>query len=415
MTSPLDPAATTTAVGAAIGHTGPAPTPIPSMPVGPLARWLGHPGATERHWWHHVQHALAAQDQHAAVAAGICAAVVVAVLLVQRAARNAATRHGRSLHVDPPAQPSADGGIALWRQLAPLLSGRHTLAGTRPPVALEWIAEAGRLQVGLWCSRTVGASAVTEAVQTAWPGAQLTAGDPPTLLPGRSAHPPQRTSCAVVRLALPPWYPFGTTEPSTPGRGEAGLGDPLRGLLTALASPPVQGRAVLQILARPATGRSQRRARKAGLALRTGAPGRATPRSWSRPRPATSTVGGPVDPVALADARAITSKLIDAPLFQVDVRVAVITPAGRAGRHARAAWLRHVAGALGLYSGRQRLLLTRARRTRRPINHRQPGRGFLASLHEIAALAHLPAEPSRYGITLAPARAVAAPADLADA
>ncbi|MHB1800182.1 MAG: hypothetical protein ACYCU5_00740 [Actinomycetes bacterium] len=402
----------------------PTPTPLPTRsggPVppgvqdGPLARWLQHPGATQRQWWHQLGHALAAQEQHIAAAAGICATVVVAVVLTRRAARRAALRHGHWLHVDPPAQPCADGGIALWRQLAPLLSSRRGLGGARPPVALEWIAEGGRLRVGLWCSRTVGVSAVAEAVHTAWPGAQLTAGDPPALLPRRSARPSLRISCATVRLALPHWYPFSGNEPSTPGHGEAGLGDPLRGLLTALASPPTGSRAVLQILARPATGRAQRRARTAALARRTGAPARATPLSWSNRRPAAATTRGPVDPVALADARAITDKLIDAPLFHVDVRVAVVTPSDRAGRRARTAWLRHVAGALGLYSGRQRLLLTRTRHTRDAINHRQSGRGFLASLREIAAVAHLPAEPSRYGMTVAPARAVAAPADLADA
>ena len=386
------------------------------MPDGPLARWLRHPGATEGRWLHHLVRALAAQEQHAALAAGTFTALAVTVLLARRAARLAAARRGCWLHIDPPAQPPADGGIALWRQLAPLLSSRGTLAGTRPPVALEWVADAGRLRVGLWCSRTVGLGAVTEAVQTAWPGAQLTASDPPALLPGRSARPARRSSCARVRLALPAWHPFGNTEPSATGRGEAGAGDPLRGLLTALASAPAAGRAVLQLLAQPATGRAQRHARRAALALRTGTPLRSTPLSWLRPSPATHPSSGqPVDPVALADARAITAKLTDAPLFHVEVRVAVITPTGRGGRRARTAWLRHVAGALGLYSGRQRLLLTRTRRARRAINYRQPARGFLTSLHEIAALAHLPAEPSRYGMTLAAARAVAAPADLADA
>jgi len=59
--------------------------------------------------------------------------------------------------------------------------------------------------------------------------------------------------------------------------------------------------------------------------------------------------------------------------------------------------------------------LIRPRRVRRAINTRQPGPGFLASLHETAALAHLPGEPSRYGITVAAARAVAAPAEVTNA
>lgn len=384
------------------------------MPDGPLARWLRHPGVTERRWWHRLTHTLAAQEQHAAIAVAVCAAVVLAAVLARRGARAASLRHGHWLHIDPPAQPPADGGTALWRQLAPLLSSRPSLAGGRLPVALEWIADAGRLRVGLWCSATVGVSAVTEAVETAWPGAQLTNTKPATLLPGHPSPSRTRTSCGRVRLALPQGHPFVTNEGSATGRGDS-AGDPLRGLLAALASPPAGGRAVLQVLIRPATGRSQRRARRAALALRTGVPALSFPLSGLRAARSAPAAPGPVDPIALADARAITGKLTDAPLFCVEVRVAVTTPSGRDGRRARNAWLRHVAGALGLYSGRQRLLLTRAHYTRRRINRRQPGSGFLASLHEIAALAHLPAEPSRYGIAIAPARAVAAPADLTDA
>lgn len=385
------------------------------MPDGPLARLLQHPGATERRWWHQLIHTLATQQTHAEIAVGVCVAGVVAVLLLRRAAHAAAARNGHWLRIDPPAQPSTDGGAAFWRQIAPLLTSQGTLAGTRPPVTLEWIAEVGRLRVGLWCSRTVGCGAVSEAVQTAWPGAHLTTTDPPTLLPGRGDGPRVRVSCSRVRLALPQWHPFGGSEPWAGGHGDLMRADPLRGLLAALAAPPAQGRAVLQVLVRPATGRTQRRARHAAIAFRTGAPTRTGSLSWLRPGPTGPTSGATADPIALADARAITGKLTDAPLFQAEVRIAVITPAGRTGRRARTAWLRHVASALGLYSGRQRLLLIRAQRVRVAMNHRQPGRGFLASLHEIAALAHLPAEPSRYGMSLAPARAVAAPADLASA
>jgi hypothetical protein len=169
------------------------------------------------------------------------------------------------------------------------------------------------------------------------------------------------------------------------------------------------------VLVRPASRRTLRRARRAAITARTGASTRTGGLSWLSPGPTGRTSTTQADPIALADARAITAKLTDAPLFQTEVRIAVTTPGGRAGRQARAAWLRHIASGLGLYSGRQRLLLARVGRGRAAMNRRQPGRGFLASLHEIAALAHLPGEPSRYGISLAPARAVAAPADLTHA
>lgn len=384
------------------------------MPGGRLRRFLLHPGATEHAWWHRLVHDLAAQQTHAEIVVGFAIAMAVAVLVARRVARAAAVRHGRWLQIDPPAQPAADGGLALWRQLSPLLTTRPSLAGGRPPVCLEWTAEPGRLRVGLWCSRSVGLNAVTEAVQTDWPGAQVTTTDPPALLPGRMPRPGQRVSAARVRLSLPAWYPFETGDAKVVAGDEAGSGYPLRGLLAALAAPPAGGSAVLQVLARPASRRAVRKAHRAARALRAGVPLRSGPSAAVRQTRA-APVSGRADPMALADVRTITGKLTDAPLFQVAVRIAASSPPGRAGRRARTAWLRQVAGALGLYSGRQRLLLVRARRGGRALERRQPGRGFLAGVHELAALAHLPAQPSRYGLTVAPARAVAASTEVTHA
>lgn len=386
------------------------------MPGGALGRFLQHPGATEHAWWHRLVHDLAVQHTHAAIVVALVMAVAAAVLVARRAAGASAVRRGRWLHIDPPAQPPADGAVALWRQLSPLLTARPSLAGRRPPAALEWTADPGRLRVGLWCSRTVGLNAVAEAVQTAWPGAQVTTSDPPALLArSRTDGGPRRVSAARVRLSLPPWYPFETGDAKTVAGDEPGSGDPLRGLLAALASPPTGGSAVLQVLARPASRRCLRKAHQAARALRTG---RQRPSAQRPTRHSAHARGSePADPTALADARTITNKLTDAPLFQVEVRIAATSPAGRAGRRARAAWLRQVAGALGLYSGQQRLLLTRSHRRGpgRAIDRRRPGRGFLAGVHELAALAHLPAQPSRYGLTVAPARAVAASTEVTHA
>lgn len=394
-------------------HTHPSPAPRPPVPHGPLARWLRHPGATERRWWHHLTHTLAAQQTHLAILIAAVGALVLAGLALRRIGRAATVRHSHWLHVDPPAQPDLDGGLALWRQLAPLLSTRRTWTGMRPPVAMEWIAEAGRLRVGLWCSTTLGLAAVREAIQTAWPGAHVTYADPGRLLARRVSGRRRRVRCGVVRLALPHWYPFAT-DPTSHSRESDAAGDPLRGLLTALAATPPGSAAVLQVLAQPAPSRTVRRARHAVRALRAGTPDRSGILSVLRTRP-TGHANGPSDPIALSDARITAGKLTDAPLFHASVRIALITGTGRTQRRARTAWARHAASALGLYSGRQRLLLTRGWRVRYAIRHRQPGRGFLASVHELAALAHLPAEPSRYGMSIAAARGVAPPAELTNA
>lgn len=383
------------------------------MPHGPLARWLRHPGATERRWWHHLTHTLAPQEPHLLIALAVASGLVLTGLALRVAGRAATVRHGHWLHVDPPAQPDPDGGLALWRQLAPLLSTRRTWTGMRPPVAMEWIAETGRLRVGLWCSKTLGLVAVREAIQTAWPGAHVTDADPGRLLARRVAGRRQCVRCGVVRLALPHWYPFAT-DPTSNGRGTEATGDPLRGLLTALAATPPGSVAVLQVLAHPASNGALRRARRAVRALRSGTPDRSGILSVLRTRP-TGHTNGPSDPIALSDARITAGKLTDAPLFHASVRIALITGTGRTQRRARTSWARHVASALGLYSARQRLLLTRGFRVRHAIRHRQPGRSFLASVSELAALAHLPAEPSRYGMSIAAARAVATPAEIPNA
>lgn len=394
-------------------HTRPSPEPRAPVPHGPLARWLHHPGATERHWWHHLTNALAAQQTHLAIAGATVAALILAGLVLRRIGRAASVRHGHWLHVDPPPQPKLDGGLALWRQLAPLLSTHRSWTGTRPPVALEWIAEAGRLRVGLWSSKTLGLAAVREAIQTAWPGAHVTETDPGRLLARRVAGQRRRVRCGAVRLALPHWYPFVTDTTSQTRESDA-AGDPLRGLLTALAATPPGSVAVLQVLAQPASGRVLRRARRAVRALRAGTPDRSGILSVLRTRP-TGHANGPSDPIALSDARIAAAKLTDAPLFRASVRIALIAGTGRTQRRARTAWARHVASALGLYSGRQQLLLTRGFRVRHAIHRRQPGRSFLASVSELAALAHLPAEPSRYGMSIAAARGVAPPAELTNA
>lgn len=395
-------------------HTRPSPAPTrPPVPHGPLARWLRHPGAAERRWWHHLTHTLAAQERHLLIALAVASGLVLTGLVLRVAGRAATVRHGHWLQVDPPAQPDPDGGLALWRQLAPLLSTRRTWTGMRPPVAMEWIAETGRLRVGLWCSKTLGLAAAREAIQTAWPGAHVTDADPGRLLARRVAGRRQCVRCGVVRLALPHWYPFAT-DPTSHGRGTDATGDPLRGLLTALAATPPGSVAVLQVLAHPAPSRTLRRARRAVRALRSDTPGRSGLFGALRVPP-TGQPAGPADPIALSDARTTAAKLTDAPLFHTSVRVALTTGGGRAQRRARTAWARHVAGALGLYSGRQRLLLTHGVRVRHAIRHRQPGRGFLASVHELAALTHLPAEPSRYGMSIAAARGVAPPAELTNA
>ncbi len=335
-----------------------------------------------------------------------------------------------NLVIRPPAQPAAAGGLGLWRQLAPLLSAQPTFAGGRPPVGFEVVTRPGATSVGLWVARSLPAGAVARAVATAWPGATTTITRPPQLATRRNKHrggehrreAGLRHSAGRVRFTSGEWFPLGpaqhtsTTIGGSLSAGGTGL-DPLRGLLEALTDLPPGATGMLQILARPARGARLARARRPASHIRAGTPPRRltgrlpSPASAVRGRPAAA--AGPTDPFALDDARAISRKLTDPPLFQVTIRMAISGPAGRAGRRARRGWLRQLTAALGLYGGRNQLIIGPQHRAVATLNARHLGRGLLLSASELAALAHLPAEPSRHGLATAAARSIAPPAGLA--
>ena len=267
------------------------------------------------------------------------------------------------------------------------------------------------------------AAAVARAVATAWPGASTATGPAPLLAAGRGTR--RRVSAGRVRLSVAEWFPLAPTQHSSPGpsggSNAGGASDPLRGLLEALTDLPAGATGVLQVLARPAGGRRLARARRAALAARMGLPARSLPLRLPNRRPAgrPRSAGG-VDGFSLDDARQIAGKLTDTPLFQVAIRVAVTSSAGSGGRashsrRARRLWLRQIAAALGLFAGRNQLILTRAHRPAAALGNRRLGRGMLLSVGELAAIAHLPAEPDRHGITVAAARSVPPPAQLAHA
>jgi len=400
----------------------PVPGP-PGEPNGLLARWLRHPGSTQARWWHQLTRLTAHHAQYLLLAAGVTTVLVAAVVVLASIDRRRTARHGRWVQIRPPAQPHPGGGLALWRQLAPLLSAQPAWAGPRPPVGFEVLAQPGATTVGLWLSPSLPVAAVTRAVATAWPGATATAISPPPLA-GREGKD-RRTSAARVRLGAAEWFPLAgaalhtstsTSHGSSPSPGSsagAGLLDPLRGLLEALTDLPDGATGVLQVLARPAGGRRLLRARRAARAVRNPSPPRGLPAALlDRPSPGRVRRSGPVDPFALEDARAISRKLSDVPLFQVAIRVAVTSPGGRAGRRVRRGWLRQITAACGLYTGRNQLIVRRQRRPAATLGGRRLGRGMLLSAGELAAVAHLPGEPSRHGIAVAAARSVPPPAEL---
>jgi hypothetical protein len=201
-------------------------------------------------------------------------------------------------------------------------------------------------------------------------------------------------------LSGPEWFPLG---------GEQGP-DPLRLVLAQLAGLSDGEQALVQIVARPATAREQRRLLAAARRIRSGAPPSRLLRLLelllsSRPRRT------PVDPTVSPDVRAVLEKASH-PLYRCLIRLSVSAADARAARGRMHA----LAGAFAAYEGRVGLRRQRAFGAERKLRLRTLGRrGYLLSIPELATLAHLPAEQALPGLLRAGARSVTPPPGLPEA
>ncbi|MFC5188034.1 type IV secretory system conjugative DNA transfer family protein [Actinomadura harenae] len=205
-------------------------------------------------------------------------------------------------------------------------------------------------------------------------------------------------------LARPEHFPL-TSEHKT---------DPLRALLGTVSGLRQPESAAVQILARPVTGRRLNRAHRAAATLRGGrstapqahlfdllALGGAEPeRAFELTRD---------HPERAEQVRAILKKA-GQPRFEVQVRYAVSTTAEpcEATRNRLLGLVHSLATTFALFTSghqflRRRRLLFPARR----LAQRRLDRGYLLSVAELAALAHLPLDPDAPGIARAGARPVA--------
>ncbi|MFB9831132.1 type IV secretory system conjugative DNA transfer family protein [Actinoallomurus acaciae] len=180
--------------------------------------------------------------------------------------------------------------------------------------------------------------------------------------------------------------------------------DPLRGLLAAAGSLTASETVIVQVLARPVTGRRLRRAGRYATALRS--PGAVTSvKAGLFKLLPVGTVDGPRARPAetTAEVRAILAKA-SRPRLETVVRYVVATgdtsPRGQAWSHGRA---HAIASSYAAYTGfnylrRQRLHACEALRTRRM------GHGDLLSVPELAALCHVPIDETVPGLDRAGAR-----------
>lgn len=299
-------------------------------------------------------------------------------------------RHARWIHIGVP--PRADPAAAplLWAALHDLLRPRLArLLGGQPQVAWEVRASDEGTTFGIWTPGTVPPGMIERAVSAAWPGATLTIEQPPPQMPFTRA-------CASTELALagPEWFGLG-------GRDGA---DPLALVFGQLAGLDAGEHAVVQLVARPATGRERAKLLAAARRLRAGVPMTRLGRMLDLVLP-----GPPArpsaDPTIAPDVRDVLEKA-SGPLFQFVIRAAVGAPSRGAARGR----IHAISSAYAAFEGRARLRRRRVRRAASKLRLRTLGRrARLASVDELSSLAHLPADQTIPGIVRAGARAVAPP------
>ena len=320
----------------------------------------------------------------AALLVGLAAAAAVMIWTLRRVRSRLLLRGGRYLRIMPPPQIDPDGAMTLWMGLHALIRpGWARLIFGQPHLSWEIVAADTESSIGLWVAARVPPGLVEQAVQSAWPGARVEQSQAPPV-PRR----PGPVSCEM-RLSESQEYPLGE-----------GIGsDPLRLVLGAfsLLSPGEQ--AMIQLLARPVTGRMRHKVRGAARQLRQanyGSPARGRSRPSSLP-----------DPTVAEDVRMILQKGAH-PMWEVVIRVAVASASGPSARGK----IHALAGALAVFAGPNDLVRARLRGGPEALERRSMPKGFLLSAPEVARIATLPSPLALPSLQRARARTVAPPRDL---
>jgi hypothetical protein len=399
----------------AAGPEGPSPQPSPTGQVlpGRLGRFLTDPGAALSAWAHHLAdealHAGADVLPVVATVGSIVLAGLLTVVLLRTFTRARGRRGARWVEIYLPATVDPAGGEAFWRAAAVVSRpGWRRLLTGRPVLGFELVWSTAGLRLGVWVPGEVNPMLVARAVEAAWPGARCVAG-----VAGPPLPPTARAVGGQLGLSAPEWLPLSVEDRA----------DPLRGLLGQALDLHAGQLAVLQVLARPASRRRVVRARAALRGVRTGRPVSVVARlldvveglisAGPSPRPAPRSPLA-LDPLRQAALRGGAGKLADVPLWQVAVRYAVGSEQrGRGARRAARATAAGLRMGFGAYTGANSL---RSRRLARPVTAlggRAFRHGFLAGTAELAALAHLPSDPTVPGLSRAGARPVPPPAAVA--
>ncbi|XVQ86481.1 TraM recognition domain-containing protein [Microbispora siamensis] len=345
---------------------------------------------------------------------GLSAAAIILELLnalVVRLRHRAATKGARCVEILAPPVADMAGSEALWTNLMGLLrpAWKRLLFG-QPHLAFEYAFDVSGVRIRLWVPGTVPRHLVEHAIESAWPSARTAVVEAAPPVP-----PAGQATGGHLLIARSELLPIRHSHNQ----------DPLRALLGAAVGMPTWQHAAVQILARPATGRRLAQVISGGPAglvratLDFVTPGPMHPRL--HPGHLTNRVARLEES---AEARAIRDKARQ-PRYEVAIRYAVQADDPTSGdesdckqaREARRNTIRGrahaIASSFALFAGHNRLERRRLALPAARLASRRLGRGFLLSVPELAALAHLPLDAAVPGLSRAGARSVPPPPAIA--
>jgi hypothetical protein len=320
-------------------------------------------------------------------------ALLTALVIVRLAARLRAhglTVGARVIDIGVPPEVDEDAAPALWSALHDLLRPpwRRLLSG-QPHVSWEIVASESGTSFRVWAPRTIPSGLIERAISSAWPGATAIGGGDELKQPEPAGM--ARTTTELT-LSGPEWFSLSSRRSH----------DPLELILGQLAGLTGGARALVQVIARPATAREQHRLRAAAKRIRRGEPTSLIARALNAERAAPPRA----DPTINPDVREVMQKSSEQ-LYRCVIRVTV-TAASRRGARGR---IHAILGSFAAYHGaRVRLRRRRVWRARKKLRTRWLGRrAFLLGVPELAAFAHLPRAQGIPGLARAAARRVAPP------
>jgi hypothetical protein len=394
----------------------PHPQPSPSGP--PVAPFLRDPGA----FVHSLIHKAGALLGHYGWAIGLVGASTAVIYLGFRQLwwrryHDRLAEGARQITVLAPPEVDPAAAHELWANLIGLLRPAYKrLLSGQPHLAWEYTWDTATVQIRIWVPGTIPPGIIERAVEAAWPAARTSSTAPIPPFPAGGVAVGGR-----LRMARPDWLPLRADHPA----------DPLRALIGAASGLASGQHAVVQILARPTTGRRLARAHRAAAALRGGP---SSGRPWGRlfdlvtPAPTgrrTTTNVYAAHPERAAEVKAILEKSRE-PQWEVTICYGLaISPQAIAATRASQALTPHqihrrarrtlrgrahaIASAYALYAGHNHLRRRHIHRPETLLARRWMRRGDLCSVTELAALAHLPWDAAVPGLSRAGANAVPPP------